>query len=182
MEIQIDLQKEDWKLYQAYLEKELPKHHKTWMDSFWVNLFGWMVIAIVFMTVFQQNSNFHWPTAISVAVFFVLISAIFFFNMLKIRKAFEPLESGVFCGSHKFTFSSEGIASEGNGYNGCHSWEIVKKIERSSGMILIYLDKVYAYVFPETKLDNPDEFYQFISEQYSNVTSQSSRPPSSAAD
>ncbi len=182
MEIEIDLQKEDWKLYQRYIEKELPKHHKIWMDSFWVNLFVWMVIAIVFMAVFQQISHFHWPTAISVTVFFVLISALFFFNMLKIRKAFEPLESGVFCGSHKFIFSSQGIVSEGNGYKGYHSWEIVKKIERTSGLILIYLDNVYAYVFPEIKLDNPDEFYHYILEQYSTVTSQSSRPVSSASD
>jgi hypothetical protein len=36
-------------------------------------------------------------------------------------------------------------------------------------MIMIYLDTAYAYVFPESKLDNPDEFYNFITEQYSNV-------------
>jgi len=171
MEIQINLQKEDWKLYQSYIEKELPKQQKTWVDSFWVNVFVWMVMGIIFMTIFQNLSHFHWPTATLVAIFFVLISALFFFNMFKIRKAFEPLENGTFCGSHKFTFTPEGIASEGKGYEGHHSWEIVKKIERAPGMILIYLDKAYAYVFLESKLDNPDEFYNYISEQYSNVKS-----------
>lgn len=182
MEIQISLQKEDWKRYQSYIEKAHLKQQNTWMNSFWVNMLVWMVIAIIFMTIFQNFSNFHWPTAISVAVFFVLIFAFFLFNMLKIRKAFEPLENGVFCGKHKFTFTGKGIASEGKGYEGNHSWEIVKKIERAPGMILIYLDTANAYVFPESKLDNPDELYNFISEQYSNVTSQSNRPPSSAAE
>lgn len=182
MEIQINLQKEDWKIYQSYIEKELPKQQKTWMDSFWVNIFVWMVIAIIFMTIFQSFSHFHWPTAISVAIFFILIFALFLVNMFKIRKAFEPLENGVFCGSHKFTFTSKGIASKGKGYEAYHSWEIVKNIERVSGMILIYLDTAYAYVFPESKLDYPDEFYNYISEQYSNVTNQSSRPSSSATD
>lgn len=182
MEIQINLQKEDWKLYQSYIEKELPKKQKTWMDSIWVNMFVWMVVAIVFMTILRNISHFHWPTAASVAIFFVLISALFFFNIFKIRKAFEPQESGTFCGSHRFIFSGEGIASKGKGYEGRHSWEIVKKIERAPGMILIFLDTAYAYVFPESKLDNPDKFYNYISEQYSNVTSQSSRPPSSASD
>jgi hypothetical protein len=182
MEIQITLQKEDWKLYQSYIEKALPKQQKTWMDSFWINLFVWMGLAMVFMAIFQSFSHFHWPTAASVAIFFVLIFVLFLFNMFKIRKAFEPLESGIFCGRHKFTFTSDGIITEGKGYEGHHSWEIVKKIERAPGMILIYLDKVYAYVFPESKLDDPDEFYNYISEQYSNVTNQSSRRPSSTAD
>ena len=182
MEIQINLQKEDWKNYQSYIEKTLPKQKKTWMDSFWVNMFVWMLLVIMFMDIFQSFSYFHWPTAISVSVFFILIFALFIFNMFKIRKAFEPLESGVFCGKHKFKFTDNGIASEGDGYEGNHSWKIVKRIERAQGMIMIYLDTAYAYVFPESKLDNPDEFYSFISEQYSNVTSQSSRPPTSAAD
>lgn len=168
MEIKINLQKEDWRRYQSYIGKALPNNRKTWMDSFWVNMFVWMVVGIVFMTIFRKFSHFHWPTAVSVAIFFVIISALYFFNCVKIRKAFEPLESGTFCGDHKFTFSSKGIASEGEGYEGCHSWRIVKNIERASGMILIYLDTAQAYVFPESKLDNPDEFYNYISGQYSS--------------
>ena len=182
MEIQINLQIEDWKLYQSYIAKELPKQHKNWMSSFWVNLFVWMVVAIIFMALFQRFSHFHWPTAISISIFFVLISVLFFFNMLKIRKAYEPLENGTFCGSHTFAFTGEGITSEGKGYEAHYSWEVVKKIERAPGMILIYIDKAYAFVFPESKLDNPDEFYNFISEQYSNATNQSSRPYSSTDD
>jgi hypothetical protein len=174
MELQINLQKKDWKHYQSYIEKELPKQKKTWVDSFWVNMFIWMVVAIIFMTIFKKFSYFHWPTAISVAIFFVLMIVLFIFNMLKIRKLFEPLENGVFCGSHKFTFTDKGIASEGKGYEGHHSWKVVKKIERAPGMILIYLDTTYAYVFPESKLENPDEFYNYISKQYSNVTKTSS--------
>ena len=167
MEIQITLQKEDWRLYQSYIERELPKRSKTWMDGLWVKIFIWMVMGIVFMTIFQCFSCFHWPTAAYTAIFFLLISAVFFFNLFKMRKAFEPLENGAFCGSHKFTFTSEGIASEGKGYKGHHSWEIVKKIERAPGMILIYFDTAYAYIFPESKLDNPDEFFNYISELYS---------------
>ncbi|MDY6857430.1 MAG: hypothetical protein SWO11_22540 [Thermodesulfobacteriota bacterium] len=38
-------------------------------------------------------------------------------------------------------------------------------------MIRIFLDTALAYVFPEAKLENPDEFYRYISEQYStNIT------------
>ena len=172
MEIQVNLQKEDWRSYQSYIEKKLIKQQKTWIDNLWVNVFIWMVLAMVFMTFFQSVSQFHWPTAVSVATLFIVVSILFFFNMVKIRKAFEPSENGTFCGTHKFTFTDEGITSEGKGYEGHHSWGIVKKIERAPGMIIIYLDTVYAYVFPESKLENPEEFWTYISQHYSNVTGQ----------
>ena len=181
MEIQITLDKQDWKSYQGHIERELPKRMKTWMDSAWVNMIIWMVIAFLFLSLFNRHSNFHWPTAISVGVFFITISALFFFNMFKIRKAFEPSEAGTFCGDHLFIFNEQGIISEGKGYKGNHSWSIVKKIDRAEGMILIYLDTAYAYVFPESKLKAPDDFYGLIYEQYSNVTNQASGTPKSGA-
>lgn len=169
MEIQITLQKEDWKLYRGYIEKELPKHLKTWMDGFWVNMLSWILVSFVFMSIFNKYSEFHWPTAISLGVFFIIISALFFFGMFKIRRAFEPSEDGMFCGDHLFTFDDYGVKSQGKGYESFHSWEVVKKIERAQGMVMIYLDTAYAYVFPESKLNDPDGFYNFISDRYSNV-------------
>lgn len=181
MEIQITLEKEDWKKYQSYIEREFPKRFKTWMDSFWLNLLIWMVIAFVFMSIYTKVTTFHWPTAISVGVFFVLIAALFIFNMLRIRKAFEPSEKGTFCGKHDFRFTDHGIESEGDGYRGCHSWEIIKKVERAQDMILIYIDTVYAFVFPEAKLTDPEMLFSYISERYSNVTNQAGGTPQSGA-
>ena len=170
MEIQIKLEKEDWKKYQSYLEKELPKHSKSWMNSFWVQMLIWMILAFIFMVIFQNFSAFHWPTAASVAIFFILFAALWVFNIIKIRKAFEPSETGLLCGIHTFKFTEHGIDSEGKGYTGYHGWEIVKKVERAKGMIIVYVDTAYAYVFPESKLDNPDNFYAYILDQYSKFT------------
>ncbi|MCO7222713.1 YcxB family protein [Pleionea sp. CnH1-48] len=169
MEINIKLDKEDWVQYQGYLERELPKTiPKTWLDNQLVQFVGWLVIAVVFLVVFRQYTEFHWPTAISVAVFFILVAGVFIVNMLKIKKTFEPSDSGCFCGEHQFRFDDKGIHSEGNGYQSFHSWSIVKRIERSDGMIFIHLDTVQAYIFPESKLSNPDSFYEFVNEQYSH--------------
>ena len=171
MDIEINLDKQDWRNYQSYVERELSKHHRTWMDSFWVNVIVWFVVAFSFMFIFQQKSNFHWPSAISAAIIFVLIFMVFIFNIYKMKKAFEPSANGVFCGKHKFTFTENEIISEGKGYTGQHSWEIVQRIEKSRGMVLIFIDTAYAFVFPESKLENPEEFYNYVVEQLSNVTS-----------
>ena len=180
MEIVIDLKKEDWRCYQSYMEKALRKRQQGWRDSLGVNLLLSMIAGMAFMYLFQAFSHFHWPTAIAVAALFVLLFALFYLDMLRIRNACEPLESGTFCGTHRFTFSEHGVTTEGNGYSSHHSWEAVKKIDRASGMILIFLDRVYAFVFPESKLDDPEKLYQRISELHSNATASSNRPPSAA--
>jgi len=168
MEISIILEKKDWKLFQANLEKELPKTIKSKTNSFWFNLILWAVLALVFLSIFHNISQIHWPTAGFVSVFFILFNGLFFFNLSKIRKAFEPSQNGVFIGKHNFVFNEEGIKSKCQGYEGYHSWSIVKKIDRVNNMILIYLDTAYAYIFPENQLDDPDQFYQYINEQFKN--------------
>ena len=169
MEILIKLEMEDWKLFQLHLEKELPKTIKSWTNSLWFNLILWAVIAFIFMSIFHNTSQIHWPTAGFVSVFFILLFSLFIFNLTKVRKAYAPSENGVFIGEHKFTFNEEGIKTTGHGYEGSHNWSIVKKIDRVNDMILIYLDTAYAYVFPENKLENPDEFYKYINEQYKKI-------------
>ena len=70
----------------------------------------------------------------------------------------------------KFKFSEQGISITSEGYKTDCSWGVVKKIERAQGMILLYLDTVYAYILPESKLGDPDDFYAYIKAQHANAT------------
>jgi len=169
MEISIKLEAEDWCQFQSHLEKELPKTVKSWTNSFWFNIVLWAVIAFIIISIFQNTSQIHWPTAGLASVFFIFLFALFIFNLVKLKKAYAPSESDVFIGEHYFLFDEKGINTKGQGYAGRHSWSIVKKIERTNGMILIYLDTAYAYMFPESKLDDPDQLYSYINEQYKKI-------------
>ncbi len=169
MEIHINLTKLDWSKFQTHVEKELPKKYKTWRESIWFNFLVWFFLGIIFMVIFNQFSTFQWQTAVFVAMIFFLIFLVFILNLRKLRKSFEPLDNGVLCGSHVFKFTDNGIESKGKGYNGHHSWDIVKKIERASGMVLIYLDTAYAFIFPESELDDPEEFYSYVTKKFTNA-------------
>ncbi|HEX7028365.1 MAG TPA: YcxB family protein [Gammaproteobacteria bacterium] len=162
MEIEITLEKEDWRRYQSYIEKQLWGQQKNWKEALWVNIVVWALMAALLMMLFHNFSEVHWPTGLFVFVIFALIAVIYFHKAHKLRKAYEPMESGVFCGKHKFVFTDEEIISEGEGYQGRHAWKIVKRVERGNGIILIFLDTIHAYVFPEGKLDSPDEFYEYV--------------------
>lgn len=106
-------------------------------------------------------------------MFFVVMIAVcllkYFMLQKELRRKCEPSDEGIFVGEHKFIFDEEGIQSQGKGYKSSLAWSVVRKIERGRGMILVYQDTENAYVFPESKLDNPNEFYNFITEQYSKT-------------
>ena len=169
MDILIKLEIEDWNKYQSYIEKELSKSVKSWTDSFWFNLILWAVIGFIFMSIFRNLSEIHLPTIAVVSVFFILLFVLFIFNLLKLKKAFAPSKSGIFIGEHQFVFDEEGIKSKGQGYEGKHSWSVVQRVERTNGMIIIFLDTAYAFIFPESKLEKPDQLYNYINEQYKKI-------------
>jgi hypothetical protein len=166
MEISIQLEAEDWRQFQKYLAKELPKTVKPRTGSFGFNVILWTVITFMFFVIFQNTEEFHWPTAGFVAVIFIVVFALFIYNLVQQGKAYAPAEDGVFVGEHHFVFDEKGIATKGKGYEARHSWSTVKRIERVNGMILIFLDTAYAFVLQESKLDNPETLYNYISEQY----------------
>ncbi|ASP39516.1 hypothetical protein CHH28_12900 [Bacterioplanes sanyensis] len=172
MEVTINLEQQDWLALSSHLEAAARNEHKTWMDSVWFNFLVGFAIAILCTVVFNRFSEFHWPTAIVVASFLIALLTVHFFRSIKIRRSFDPLVDGIFCGKHTFTFSERGIESQGKGYRGVHAWSLVKKIERVSGMILIYLDTANAHVFPESQLESPDEFYRRIQAFHTHSTAQ----------
>lgn len=166
MDVLIKLEVGDWLRFQSHIEKELAKNTHSWITSFWFNLVLWTALAFIFMFVFQNAGYFHWPTAGVVAIFFIIFITLFVLKLSIIRKASAPSDNGVFVGEHQFNFDADGIKTKGHGYEASHSWSIVKRIERTNGMILIYLDTVYAYVLPENKLSDPDLLYNYLIEKF----------------
>ncbi|MCP4551300.1 MAG: YcxB family protein [Bacteroidetes bacterium] len=169
MNISIKLEVKDWYQFQSYLEKEIPKTMKSWTNSFWFNLVLWAVLGFVFMLIFQNTGKVHWPTVGVVSTFFILMFALFVFNLYKYKRACAPSKSGVFIGEHRFIFDEEGIKAQGQGYESSHNWTLVQRIERANGIIIIFLDTAYAYIFPESKLENPEQLYNYINEQYKKI-------------
>ncbi len=173
MEIEIDLDKTDWAKYQAYVQKTLPAEAKAGLSKRWTNILLW-ILTIGFLLALNLLERFDWPTAIFVSLVFISFFGILLFQLWTARNAFEPSADGVFCGRHTFTFTDEGIASRGRGYHGLHAWELVKRVVRAEGMILIFLDSIYAYVLPESKLPDPDEVFDFVTRQHRAALARSS--------
>ena len=175
MHIQITLDKEDWKSFLSHVEKELAKNTKNWTDSILFNVAIWAIIAFTIMFLIKRSGEVHWPTASGVAALFVIFIIIFFARMVKLRNASAPSEDGIFLGEHEYIFDDDGINSKGKYYESSHKWASVMKIERANGIIIIYLDTLFAFILPEKKLDNPNKIYEFICGKYKKYNNSFSR-------
>jgi hypothetical protein len=164
MEIEITYEKEDWLRFQAFLENEISKRIKTTEDNVVVNVVVWAFVGAFAMFVYRQFYEFHWPTAGFVAAIAVVIYMSFVRHMRRFKDACAPSEAGGFIGSHSFVVTESGISSKGNRYKGFNDWSGVIEIVRDSGLIMLFIDTVQAYVFPEHKIDNPDAFYDYVKE------------------
>lgn len=173
MHIEINLDQSDWSRYQTFVEKTLPAASKNAQSKRWLNVLLW-VLTIGFLLALNFIERFDWPTATFVSLVFISFFGALVVQLKDARKAFEPAVDGVFCGHHKFTFTEEGIATSGHGYHGQHSWDLVKKIVRVEGMILIFLDTIYAYVLPESKLANADALFDYVTRQHRAALARSS--------
>ena len=170
MEITITLDKEDWRKFAGYLWCAIPRESRSCSKGFWFGLYYWMIASFATMLMYKLVNGFHWPTAGVASVLFVFVLLFFFLNYKRNKKLFEPSAEGAFVGKHKFIFDGKGIQLEGKGYESKYAWSAIRKVERAQSMILIYIDTAMVFVFPEAKLDRPDEFYNFITEQYSKST------------
>lgn len=164
MNIEITYTPNDWLTYQKYLCKELARSNKTVIDSFWFNLILWMLLSLGFLTLFERLGEPHWPSFALALLFFFVLGAYATFQSLRLRNAFKPSEEGSFVGTHNFDFARHGISVQGKGYHSVHSWDIVHRVHRANGQIMIFHDTAAAFVFPEDRLENPDSFYAHLLE------------------
>ena len=111
-------EKEDWKKFQSFLEKDLRKSTKMWYERIWFNFILWFVIALVFFTFFQSRSEFNWATVGIVRFFFIFIFAQVILTGLKFKKLCVPSKDGSFIGEYRFKIDDEAIHSEGKGLKG----------------------------------------------------------------
>ncbi|MET0067811.1 MAG: YcxB family protein [Candidatus Thiodiazotropha sp.] len=169
MEIEITLIREDWKKFHSFIEKDILRSKSRKTSSHLGQFVIWVLLGVAFMAVFQQLSHFHWPTAVSVAAVFAIIFGLFIYELNKLKQLYAPSDAGPFVGAHRFNINEEGIYSQGDGYRGFHSWSVVKRIVRNNGMVLMMIDTAYGYVFPESHLDNPEQFIQYITECSNNA-------------
>jgi hypothetical protein len=153
--------KQDFMDYSQFAVKRLCKPENPKSSGFLKNMIVWFVTTLIFMAVFQIKSvslsDFHWQTALIVAVPFSIFLFAFLYNINKFKKLSIPNENGVMIGEKIIEFKTDGI-NEINHLGSCfYKWEAVESIEEHKGDLYIFVDKLLALIIPANSFSNEAE-------------------------
>lgn len=163
MEFQIKLTRDHWRKFLSFVNKEA--WCRTWIARIPGNVFVWIVVGIAVAAAFNQFSDLHLPSVVLIACVFFAVMSLAYFSGLQAKKFMEPESHGIILSPHVLRITDDEIHLKGDGYSQRFSWELVQRIERSLGMIYIFIDTAYAILIPANQLDNPDEVQSFLQQR-----------------
>lgn len=166
MKFKINLTVNDWLAYQQLLSSEAPrKYLKTWF-LFIVNALVWCLLAIIVMSTLKAISTFHWPTAITVIILFLLLISNHFINVPKLFKhAYAPKEDGAFCGSHLYELTEDEMKISSEASYTVYKWHVFQRFKQDNELLALFIDTSSAVLIPIRDLENKDEIIHFLSEK-----------------
>ena len=162
MEFEIELSKRDWLIFQKYTGRKVCLKLKDVSFGFMKNLILWMSISIIFFTMFEFFGEMHLPTFVASAIIFSAIAAFYLAQTFRVRSVMQPLENGETYAVHKYKMDNSGIHSYSKNIESLCRWDAVIDVDRANDQILLYIDTLQAYIFPESQLENADELFSFI--------------------
>lgn len=164
MNIKIKYEKSDWKAFRKCLKGMISTPRRSLLDRIVPAIAFWMVMGIIATFYYEKVTMFHIPTAI---LSIVLMMAVFVSQSYRVKrrlKFYEPSENGDFLGEHEFQFEETSFKTISRSSECQYKWDVVLKIERAEGMIMLFVDSARAFILPENQLDNPDDIYQKLIE------------------
>lgn len=168
MDLEIKYELSDWKEFQKFIEKRACKESWAWWDSMWFSFLLWFAVSFLLFSFFQSDAGFSWPTALIVGLLSLYFVALLVLNGIKVRRACLPAEGGSFLDCHKFAIDDDGIRSIGSGYEARHKWSSVHRVENTEKAIYVFIDSVSAFIFPRSKVKNPEELLAVINRNVTN--------------
>ncbi len=166
MKIELSLSQQDWRRYYRLFHRHVQHQGFSSADKRDV-IVNYTILALYIIAIasyFWLEVDFY-PVAAILACMWG-IDILRYYNHLRYRsdERFRPGDNARYL--QVMVFDDEGLTLTRKGYCASASWEMVKKITREKGMILIYSDAMSAWFIPEEQLDDSDSFYEFITSRY----------------
>ena len=157
--VTVQVRKTDWsefqKLWMAEFEKDSPRSlGKKLADAI-------LVLALV-SVFYVYRADFHWPTALVVAVIGFMFIGYFFRSYARATEAATPRDNGLFLGQHTYRFTPEKIYSKGP-LNLCeYEWDLVNSVRDTENLIILMIDSAAALILPKRDIEDPAELVEKV--------------------
>lgn len=162
--IDVTRTREDYFIFSKHAMKELKN----------VNLYAvisQVVVIIVIINLFEIATRHKWiPQALmqSKYAYLAVCVAVMVVICMLIRRCFMPMirkayfnENQAFLSTKRITIDEKGFREASAVSEGHTLWQGVDRIERTPTMMLVYVDKIIAYVIPIRSFSTPEQANQF---------------------
>jgi len=162
---EITVTKDDYKAYSKFACSKLTPPREKGLIPFFKNLAVWLVVTVVFFTIFQTTdfsvSKLHWPTALATSLPFLIFIFVFIGNLKKIERNSTPNENGLMLGKRIIEINDSGI-TDSNSLGTCtYSWHALQEVVVHEGNVYLFLDTMLAQIIPYSTFVNKDEAEEF---------------------
>jgi hypothetical protein len=161
-----NISEDDFLSYSKFAISRLSETKPQSYKQMLINIASWMVIGFVLMYLFKKNSldlpSFHWPTALLIAVPFLFLIGVFFYNLKNIQKKLLPNSNGLMIGESKIEFCDKGITDTTSLGVSFYKWEAVEDVVENNGAVYVFLDKMLAEIFPASTFKDSGERTELI--------------------
>lgn len=151
----------DYHKYNKFACKRLQSSSSSYRTVLLKNVLLWFLIGLIIISIFRGNPisvrEFHWPTALGVAVPFILIIIFVTFNIKKFQRSAIPNANGLLLGERLLEFNEDGIKDTCSLGTTFYKWKAVEDICSNDSDIYIFVDKLLAQIIPSSSFDNDKE-------------------------
>lgn len=168
MLITFTLELEAYKKFNKFALKQA-SGNKNEKKSFLVNFIVWLLVAIVFMFIFQamgnKRFNFDYTTAFIVLLPVTVGVVIYFYEMRKLQRNVLPENDGFLFSESTVEINEEGLKATKSNAQSFFSWNSIVSVRENEGDFYLFLDNMYAIIIPSSAfsgIEQADEFRGMI--------------------
>ena len=156
MEINVDVSRKDFSNFNKYYF--FHKGIKT-------RLIIYFIMIIIIPIIMNIGTNFNFIVVLINFLGTAVIFGVVFFGLGYLSMNFAgklPSANGAILGKRKFTIADEGLIEESDSNTNIQKWNSIKSIEQNNQLIIVFIDKIAAYVIPKRFFNDNEQMNLFI--------------------
>ena len=156
MEINVEVSRKDYSNFNKYYF--FHKGIKT-------RLIIYFITILVLPIIINIGSDFNFIVFLISMFITAVIFGVLYFGLGYLSMSFSgklPSANGSILGKRKFTITNEGLIEESDSNTNIQKWNSIKSIEQNNELIIVFIDKIAAYVIPKRFFTDNEQMNLFI--------------------
>jgi hypothetical protein len=154
IQIQFETQADDFLAFQRFVASSLQGRNKA--GRWWILV---CVCTGVVLGATGFTESLHWPTAVALAAFFIVVWG---WARWQLTRASVPSEGGAILCRRQITLDDIGVRDKSTNHDAVTTWRGVLAIEETPTHVFLMIDRFAAYIVPKRAFQDAAQLGGFL--------------------